>query len=391
MAIILERHILLSSGTGLGIGTISTTSSTPGETANPTYAYLDTAQYSNATYYFECDFKTSAGTATAGLYDTAGNLVSSSAVNTSSTSPVIVRSGAISPSTNTYTVRLSVTGGNTLTYYSSRIIIIQNANAITATEEQRDLISDSQALTGASYADFSTIYWDFFRFTSANWDNATYYLDVTFKNSAGTGTVGLHTAANALVTNAECATTSTTYTRVRSAAFTLVDGTDYKVRGKSSTGTITITSAKLIVQQALPTKSESHVTLLRSTTAASATGASFQDTLHKITYTSGNWNTGTISWLHECGAHANTASGVVELFNITGAARTTGSNVTTSNNGTMTRYRSGSLTMPSSQDITARASSAAGTVYQSLVHLIAVMTWTNVVPASSKLLLLGVG
>lgn len=376
-----EKHIALSFGTGVGIGTISTTSAAYIETTNPTYIYLDTSLYSGATYYFEAVLKTSAGTAYAMLYDTAGNPISGTEVSTGSTSRVRVRSAAFTPSsTGTYTVRIKNNGSNTTTYYKSSIVIVQAGSAITATETRIPLMSSNTATASASYVDPSTIDWGFFRYTSANWDGTVaIYLEATIKTSAGTGTVALHDSANSLVTSSECATTSATYTRIRSSAITLTNATDYKVKIKTSAGTVTVSDAHLVIQQTNnPTKTECYVPLNKTTLSHSATGGTYQNSDMPTDYTSTNWVGDTITWYNEASANSNTAAGTFEIYKETDAARLTGSNIATTAASTITRYRSGTLTMPSSQSIVARTDSASGTVYQSVTFMIAQMVWTNV-------------
>ncbi len=374
-----EKHIALSYGTGVGIGTVSTTSATYVETTNPTYIYLDTTLYSGATYYFEAVLKTSAGTGYAQLYDTAGNAISGTEVSTASTTRVRVRSAAFTPSaTGTYTVRIKNNGTNTTTYYKSSIIIVQSESAITATETRIPLTSSNTATASASYVDPSTVDWGFFRYTSANWDGTVaIYLEATIKTSAGTGTVALHDSSNSLVTNSECATTSASYTRIRSSAISLTNATDYKVRIKTTAGTVTVADAHLVIQQTdNPTKTECYMPLNKTTQAASATGG-FIDLLMPTDYTSTNWVGDTVTWYHDASANSNTASGTFEIYKETDTARLTGSNIASTAASTITRYRSGTLTMPTSQSIIARTDSAAGTIYQSVTFMIAQMVWTN--------------
>lgn len=375
-----EKHLILSYGTGIGIGTVSTTATSYGETTNPAYVYFDSTLYPNSTIYFEALMKTSAGTAYAQLYDTAGNAVSGSEVTTTSTSATRVRSSAITPSTGTYTVRLKVdNGANTNTYYSARIIIVQNSPTITATETQIPLIAASVTTSSASYADPSNIDWGWFRYTSGDWDGSvTVYIDATFKTSAGTATIGLHDSSNNLVSSAEVTTTSSSYSRVRSSAITLSNATDYKIRFKTSSGTVTLADARVVIQQTgNPSKTQSYVTLSRATTAATGTSGTFQDSLHKAYYDSANWSVGSATWYHETNSYASSTTGTYETYNLTGAARTTNSEIASLNNSTLTRYRSSALTMPTTQEITERCDSAATTIYIANAHLIAVLTWTN--------------
>lgn len=373
-----EKVIPLVYGTGISDHNVTTTSGsdvTPSDTAKVAF---DPAQYTGATVYFEAVFKVSAGTGTVSLYNSGGSQISGSPVTSTSSSVSIVRSAAITLSNDTYEMKFSVTGGNTLTYYSSRIVVVQTAGAIVASETQIPLNAFGYSTSNTAYEDLSTIYWGYFLYTAANWDNATFFLDATLKTSAGTVTVGLHDSSNNLVANATVAATGATYSYGRSASsFSLVDGTEYKIRIKTSAGTAVVGDVRLIVQQANPTKSESHIPANTTTSVSSASGGTFVDFLHYLTYTSTNWSTDTIAWYFENNSFSNTASGTMEAYLLTDASRLTGSNITSQNTGAMKRYRSGALTMPSSQNITARTDSASGTLYSANSHLIALLTWTN--------------
>ena len=380
-----EKHIPLSYGTSNEIGTISTTSATYVETTNPTYAYMATADYASATYYFEAVIKTSAGTAYAQLYDDAGNAISGTEVSTASTTRVRVRSAAFTPgATGTYTVRIKNNGTNTTTYYKASIVIIQNGSSITATETQVSLVGQLQTTASASYVNLSTIYWNWFRYTSANWDGTmAIYLEATLKTTGGTATVALHNSSDTLVTSSECATTSASYVRVRSSAISLTNATDYKVMFKTTAGTVSIADARIIIQQTgTITKTEAYIPLLKTTSGNSASGSTQVDLNMPTDYTSTNWNGSTIAWYHEISAYC-TGVGTFELYKETDAARLTGSDVTSSNNSVMTRYRSAALSMPASQSITPRTASGSGTFYITSVHIIAVITWVSGSPSSS--------
>ncbi len=374
-----EKHIPLSYGTCVGIATISTTSATYVETTNPAYIYLDTSLYSGATYYFEAVIKTSAGTGYAQLYDTAGNAISGTEVSTASTTRVRVRSAAFTPSaTGTYTVRIKNNGSNTTTYYRASIVVVQSGTAITATESRIPLLGQLQTTASASYVDLSTIYWNWFQYTSANWDGTiAIYLEATLKTTGGTATVALHNSSDTLVTSSECATTSASYVRIRSSAISLSNATNYKVRFKTSAGTVSIADAQIVIQQTgTITKTESHIPLLRATVSVSASGASYTDMDMPTDYTSTNWTGDTVAWYHIVSGYANVV-GTYEIYKETDTARLTNSNIASVNNSTMTRSISSALSMPASQSIVARSSSGSGTLYVTNHTLLSTITWTN--------------
>lgn len=384
--VILVKSIELGVGSGVGFGTNSTTSSSYIEGSQSVYARLDTSQYSDATYYYEAVFKTSAATGYSSLYTTGGSAVSGSEVTTTSTSATRVRSGSISPSTGDYTDRWKNDGSNTTTWYASRIWIVQSASVISNTESQIILTNYVWTSTSSSYANFSTIFWSLFLYTAANWDGTvSIYYEATLKTSAATGYTQLHTAGDSAVSGSEITTTSTSLTRVRSGSITLSDGTEYKGKIKNDgSNTTTVNGARLIIQQSgYPTKTESYLSLVDGGTIASVTSGSFQDALGRARYDSSEWSVDTINWYHEVSLNSNVTTGTLELYGLTSAARVTGSNIATSVSSNY-RARSGSLTMPSSQDITSRADADTGTIYQGPTFLLAVISWTNVFPTTTS-------
>ncbi len=378
-----EKHIPTSMGSSVGLFTISTASATYVDVGFPSIVKIDTTQYSGATYYYEATFKTSAGTAGCGLLDkTAASIVTSSDITTTSTSVVRVRSTAITPTSgNDFYDQIKCSGGSTNTFYGGRVVVEQNIGAIANTESQVLIFSYNGATTtSATYVDIGTVGMVYFLHTAANWDGTiNRYFEATFKTSAATGYASLTTNAGAAVTNGEVTTTSTSYVRVRgSSSMTLVDGTTYKGQIKNdATNTTSLYSCRLIIQQsATPTKTESYMPAANVLQALSATAGVFQDSLGRFSYDSTKWSVDTINWYAEFSRNSSTAAGTLEMYALTSATRITGSNVATT--ADVIRQRSGTLTMPTSQDIATRGDSAAGTIYQAVSHLLVTLVWTNI-------------
>lgn len=384
-----EKHIPLSSGTGVGGASITTSSTTYVE-VTPGLAYYDSAFYGNCTFYYEAVIKTNSGTAYAMLYDSAGNAVSGSEVSTTGTSATRVRSSAITLTNSTlYTTRIKTdNGANTNTYYSSRIIAVFNGT-VTATESQAVLISNVCTTTSSSYTDPSTIDFGFFYWAAGRWDGAiNIYFEAVLKTTAGTATVALTDASNNLVTNSECATTSSTYTRVRSSAISLSDLTSYKPRFKTTSGTVSVFDARIIIQQSgSVTKTESYLNVMHTTTVASSTGGTYQDSLHKIYFDPDNWSANVLNMIAEYNTNANTASGTNEIFQITSNTYIAGSRKSSANTSTMGLYRHGldqiDSAMPA-EEWTHKVDSAAGTLYVSVVNIVFQLDWGTRVVMTDK-------
>ncbi|OGC51105.1 hypothetical protein A2W32_00460 [candidate division WWE3 bacterium RBG_16_37_10] len=263
--------------------------------------------YTGATVYFEADIINSAtGTINAALYDSVGTVVSGSETScVNCTSQFYrTRSSAITLTNNTdYTVRIK-TGNGTVRIRAARLIIIQsnstkitdteshielgNTEGVSATsftsltnkklynydssvftptptasfeasfrpsspslEQQINIIDQSYATTSASYVP-TDLSLGFIRWTSGHYNSATIYFEADLSISAsGTVTAGLFDSSGNAVSGGEASCTNCTsaITRNRSSAITLVDGTNYTVRVKSSNGTGTLKAARLVILQ----------------------------------------------------------------------------------------------------------------------------------------------
>jgi len=383
---------------GVGVATVTTTSSTYVDSSlqggTTSLVNLDTTQYYGATYYFEATFFTSAATGYVSLFDSSDVEVSGAGVTTTSTSAVRVRSGAITPSSGDYKWRFKNDGTNTTTIYNARIVIIQNANKITNTESQIPLETSIHLSTSSSsYVDIGSSEWGFFLYTSSEWDGTlNFYYESNLRTDSGIGYSILYDdTASATVSGSEVSTSSTSFVRVRSGSFSLTNSHVYKPRSKGDgSSTVTLIDARLIAQQSNnPTKSVSYLTL-NSQASAFATTGSYLDTLQIVNYTSANWNVDSITWEHEAHWIINNSSTTnMDIYKLTDAAQLSGSELSGTDLNVNTRYRSGSITMPSSQDLTSRAKlSAVGTIATGPTRLIATMTWTNTSQTVDKMFLL---
>lgn len=379
--IIFEKHIPISIGTSPGLFTISTASGTYVDVTNFSLVKIDTSQYDNGSFYYEAVFKASAGTAACQLYDNTGAAaVASSEITTTSTSPVRVRSGALTlTSGDDFKDQFKCSGGNTNTFYGSRVVVVQSGSSIVTTESQiLNFNYNGGATASTSYVDPATIGMCLFLYTSANWNGTVnIYFEATIKTSAGTGFATLATNAGVAVTNGEISTTSTSYVRVRGgSAMTLVNATVYKTQIKNSgAGTTTIISSRIIIQQSgSPSKTESHIPAGNNTYATSVAG--YTDTSGRGYYDPANWSgLDTIAWYAEYSYNSNDATSKFDFYALTDAAEVTNSEVVVGI-GT-TRSRSSALTMPATAQNIVRRGSSSGTLYHSTGHLVAVMTWTT--------------
>jgi hypothetical protein len=210
------------------------------------------------TIYFEAAIKTSAGTGYAALYTAAGSVLAGSEVTTTNTTTTRVRSGAITPTTATdYEVRIKNSATNTTTIYDARIIVVLDGT-ITGFETHVPVQSLLATTTSTTYGTPST--GGNMLYTSANWDNLTVYYEACISNSNGANTAycELQDNSGTSVTSSEVSIASTTYTRVRSGAITLVDAGVYWPAIKASATTARCSDARVIFIQTSPNLTESH-------------------------------------------------------------------------------------------------------------------------------------
>lgn len=214
------------------------------------------------TVYFEAFFQSSVSTAdnvTVGLFAD-GNTTTpvTTLTNPTGTTPNRVRSGAITLTDNTdYTIRTKVVSG-TVTLNEARIIVVQSSSwPTTITKTQTAIeIGDDFSTTSASYVlPTDTRFWSLPDVAGGTkYDaNPLCYLEGTIKTSAGASaaTLALVGAAGNGSPLATVSTTSTSFTRVRSAAFTCNSAQDVhpELKGDNGVATASMQNARIVIDQ----------------------------------------------------------------------------------------------------------------------------------------------
>ena len=126
------------------------------------------------------------------------------------------------------------------------------------------------------------------RWTSGSYTGATVYFEAVIKSGgSSTATATLYSSSGAAVSGAAVSSSSTSYIRVRSAAITLTDGTDYTVRIKNSNAAsyAFIKAARIIIVQSDATKLTASETQIEvGNTEGNATGSYTTLTDKKLNY-----------------------------------------------------------------------------------------------------------
>ncbi len=295
------------------------TPSTASNFTGTSLSLMDTSNYSGTpTYYFEAVFNGAAGnTGTINLRDVTGSTNIVTLAGATGTSWSIART-AFTPTAGARQYTYGGTGDSvhTQSVVASRIIVLQDETAITATETQIEIGSSTEASpqSNTTVADITNP--KFWKYTAANWDGTkAFAVEVVWITSAkNTTTITLcRTSDNAANVTVVSAGTGT-FTRTR-VAFTPVDGETYKLRGVGSTtkSTYSVICAKIIVTQTVSvTKCEPQFLLL-NTADSNATG--LQNYLTTWNSTEFDVGTGTISYEHAM--DSNNASNSIILRNVT--------------------------------------------------------------------------
>ena len=99
---------------------------------------MDASDYNGATFYFEVVAKVASGTLTVGCWDvTLGS--NKTTVSVTATSYTVYRSTSFTPTAGARTYIVDVSGGTTPLIKSARIVILQDAVAITDTVTQIEM------------------------------------------------------------------------------------------------------------------------------------------------------------------------------------------------------------------------------------------------------------
>lgn len=184
-------------------------------------------------------------------------------------------------------------------------------------------------------------------YTSTDWDpTPTVYFEAVLASSAGTASAELRNVTDGSTpTGAEVTTTSTSATRVRSAAITLTTGKEYQVRIKSTGGadTCTIYAARIIfIQNGTIVKTETVYEFGGNSTSASTTYG--VDTSKNEYYHDTTALGGTVTVYFEGYLSQQTATNTAYQQLSDGSSAVSGSEVTETGS-TDARKRSGAITL----------------------------------------------
>jgi len=250
------------------------------------------------TVYFEAVMSASAGTASIELRNlTDGSTPSGAEVTTTSTTPVRVRSAAITLTTaKQYGTRLKSTGASdTCTLYSARIIFIQNGT-IVKTETVFSLGSGGTT-TGTTYADDASKTYYYHETGFLDGTLAAYFEGfLSPSNAASTASAQLADSGGSALSGSEITLTgTTTNTLVRSSAITLVDATTYKAQIKTDTNTCRLRAGRIIILQTnTPTKTRSFYQF-----SVANEGTTSLDTNKILLWDDDEWSVNSLSVYHE--------------------------------------------------------------------------------------------
>jgi hypothetical protein len=286
---------------------------------------------------------------TAMLYTSSGTAIPDAIVSTTSAAMVRMRSAALSLTDFTnYTVRDSVsetTSNLTGSIPAARIILLQSAPSVTDSETQIEL-GDNETTTSSSYGQLSGP--KIYLFDSNNFaGTVTASFEATLKGSAGgvTATAALSSDSScaSTVSGSDVAVTGTTWTLTRSSSLTLSDNTEYWVCIKTSSGTASIASAKLLIDQSNGAgldKMQVVQQMVNTPVTDADTTYTNQNYLTRVV--KGNFAGPTISYYFEGTMKTSAGTGYANLYNTTSAASVTGGEITTAGTS-YTRVRSSDL------------------------------------------------
>lgn len=296
-------------------GAMSSTSTTYTSSSNRAPFLYTAGNYDGFVYcYLEVVMRTNNASyaATCGLADTSNNLITDSVITTTSTSYVRLRSNLFQLTDATaYIPRIKIANASaTCQVQQSRLFILQDGISA-KTETEIKIAGGSPTTTSTTPIDATT--GNEWTYTSANWGGTVaFYFEAVFltDNASGTATIGLYDSANNLVTSSEVTTTSTTAgQRIRSSAITLVDGTAYKARIKSSNASYTTTlrlARVIIVQTVSALTTETYLDLTQGTESNSSTTRVLS--VLPVYYDAQEWLGVTVTPIFETWMKSNNAS-----------------------------------------------------------------------------------
>ena len=143
---------------------------------------------------------------------------------------------------------------NYLPIFSQLSLSFRSANAAGSPtiEQQINMLNQEYSIYGNTYGptdnSLGLVYWDADKYTGE-----TVYFEVVIRalNASSTAYAALYTSAGVVVSGSEVSVGSSSFQRLRSAAVTLTDNTQYSVRIKNNwgTGTTYINAARLVIVQ----------------------------------------------------------------------------------------------------------------------------------------------
>ena len=269
---------------------------------------MDASDYNGATFYFEVVAKVASGTLTVGCWDVALGS-NKTTVSVTATSYTIYRSTAFTPTAGARTYIVDVSGGTTPLIKSARIVILQDAEAITATQTQIEM-GDYEVNTSLTAITILPIdfpkYW---KYESAKWTpTPTFTFAFTARNESASGDIiigleeddGSFNWAGSHKTDTAVQINTVTITYFESAAFTPVDGRHYRVSvtAESTMYGFNIYNAKIIATQTdatLITKLQPEYLMINAPQAGTGNQENLTD------YDPAEWNVegGSLAFLHE--------------------------------------------------------------------------------------------
>ena len=228
-------------------GNVTTTSASLVQVAQ-SRTRLDTAHFDgNPVYTLVLNLRLSAGaqTATIELQPAGGGPAVLSFTHTGDTSVDRIVSSSFSPTSgaNDYELWISVSGGATLAIYSAVLLVAQDE---TYTKAVVDWSLTRNSGTGMNVSTTPSELNPSLRFLyeGAKWDSYTAEFHTVGNNGGGgTLTLDLYDGSSAMATNTH--TTNGATLSIDSSVTTLVDGTEYYVRGTASAGTDVASKATL--------------------------------------------------------------------------------------------------------------------------------------------------
>jgi hypothetical protein len=215
-----------------------------------------------------------------------------------------------------------------------------------------------------------------FLYTAANWSatTVTCYFEATIKTSAGTGYAALYTTGGSVVASSEVSTASTTTVRLRSAAITLTNATEYELRIKNSaTNTTTIYGARIVfVLDGTISACETHIQLQPILSTTTSTTYANPSTAGWMLYTAANWDGVSGIYLEGCLSN-NTAGNVAYCSLYTGGGAVSSSEISVTGTA-YSRARSAAITLTDATEYDPYYKASATTARLSDARLIIIQT-----------------